>query len=108
MKDFVIINGEKRRFEANFNALGKALYLLGLDDLNGLIEVSQIKPSSFPILFSCCLNEGARLEGDSWTITPEDTGTQPLTVIQEMLTLFVRQISPDTAPAEPKKAVPKQ
>lgn len=103
MRDFVRISGTDRRFEANFNALGAALSLLGMDTVDGLVDISKLRPSTFPALFSCCLNEGARLEGDDWRISPEDTGALPIARIQEMLAVFVRQSSPDAEVEEKKK-----
>lgn len=103
MEDFVTINGKKYRFEANFNALGKALKALDMDNLEGLVDISQLKPSTFPTLFACCLNEGARLQGVEWRITPEDTGCLPMTAITEMMKVYIRQSQPDITVGEDGK-----
>lgn len=103
MEDLININGTECRFEANFNALGKALKELGMDTLDGLVDISSLKPSTFPVLFSCCLNEGARLTGSDARYTADEVGCMPSAVITQMLSAFIRQSQPDTTQAEDSK-----
>lgn len=60
--------------EANWNALSNFLKAVGRDTLEGLSDISNMKPSDIAPLMAAAINEGERLEGRESHLTGESIG----------------------------------
>lgn len=74
MKHFITIGGNEYRVEVNWNALSAFLVAVGRDTLDGLSDISSMKPSDISALMAASINEGERLEGRDCHFSPLDLG----------------------------------
>lgn len=73
-KSFINIGGKDYRVEVNWNALSSFLKAVGRDTLEGLSDISNMKPSDIAPLMAAAINEGERLEGRESRFTGESIG----------------------------------
>ena len=73
-KSFINIGGKDYRVEVNWNALSNFLKAVGRDTLEGLSDISNMKPSDIAPLMAAAINEGERLEGRESRFTGESIG----------------------------------
>ena len=73
-KSFINIGGRDYRVEVNWNALSAFLKAVGRDTLEGLSDISSMKPSDIAPLMAAAINEGERLEGRESRFTGESIG----------------------------------
>lgn len=73
-KAFITIGGKTYRVEVNWNALSNFLKAVGRDTLEGLSEISALRPSDIAPLMAAAINEGERLEGRDAQLTGEILG----------------------------------
>ena len=102
-KDFITIGGVQYRVEVNWNAMTGFLALVGKDTVNDLSTIGDIRPSEITALMAAAIKEGERLEGRSFTQTPEDIGAviKPSDV-SAFMDIYIRQSAP-AVPAESAK-----
>lgn len=73
-KSFINIDGKEYRVEVNWNALSAFLKAVGRDTLEGLSDISSMRPSDIAPLMAAAINEGERLEGREAHLTGESLG----------------------------------
>lgn len=73
-KFFITIGGNSYRVEVNWNALSNFLKAVGRDTLEGLSDITSMRPSDIAPLMAAAINEGERLEGRESCFTGESLG----------------------------------
>lgn len=73
-KSFISLGGKTYRVEVNWNALSNFLKATGRDTLDGLSDISSMRPSDIAPLMAAAINEGERLEGRGCQFTGESIG----------------------------------
>jgi len=73
-KSFITIGGKQYRVEVNWNALVAFLAAVGRDTLEGLSDISSMRPSDISALMAASINEGERLEGRESHFSALDLG----------------------------------
>ncbi len=101
-KSFITIGGVEYRVEVNWNALSNFLKATDRDTLEGLSNISDMRPSDMAPLMAAAINEGERLEGRSTNLSAETLGEslRPSHIAQFMdiyIEQSVAQVEPETA-----------
>ena len=103
-KSFISIGGKEYRVEANWNALSNFLKAVGRDTLEGLSDISNMKPSDIAPLMAAAINEGERLEGRESHLTGESIGEviRPAHV-NKFMEIYISQSRAQLESEEPAK-----
>ena len=92
MKDYIKIGGREYRCEVNWNALSAFLVSVGRDTLEGLSNISQMKPSDISSLMAAAINEGERLDGRECNFSALDIGAVVLPAdVGTFMDIYIRQ-----------------
>lgn len=83
-KDFLIIAGQKRRVEANWNSVVDFCTRKGISSLTELDALAKICIDDILPLMHCCIKEGERLEGIVFEMTEDELAESINTVIMGM------------------------
>ena len=101
-KETMRLGGRSVRVEVNWNALSAFLVAVGRDTLEGLSNISSLKPSEIAALVAAAVNEGERLEGRESSLTALDVGAQLRPEdVGEFLQIYIRQSRPAREVEEP-------
>lgn len=97
-KDYMDIAGVRYRVELNWNAIVSFLAKSGKDDMSALADFRLLKPSDLAGLLLAGMEEGARLDGQSLSLTVEDVGASiGMTEMAAFLEIFNRQMQPQVS-----------
>lgn len=70
-KQYITVAGRTLRVECNWRAITAYLSEKGLDTMDGMSDLANIRPSTLPPLMAACVNEGERLDGKEAAYTGE-------------------------------------
>ena len=103
-KSFITIGGNEYRVEVNWNALSNFLKATGRDTLDGLSDISLMRPSDIAPLMAAAINEGERLEGRESNLTGESIGEliRPFHV-SRFMDIYIAQSRAQIEAEEPAK-----
>lgn len=103
-KSFITINGREYRVEVNWNALSSFLKSVGRDTLEGLSDLTSLRPSDIAPLMAAAINEGERLEGRESHLTGESLGEviRPSDV-GKFMEIYIQQSRAQLETDEPSK-----
>ena len=103
-KSFINIGGKDYRVEVNWNALSAFLKAVGRDTLEGLSDISDMKPSDIAPLMAAAINEGERLEGRESRFAGESIGEviRP-SHVSKFMAIYIDQSRAQLEPEEPAK-----